>query len=142
MAGMVLRVIPKRTLDFSSVSSGSGQAQEIVLAQGIDISQWREVSLMVRTHVNSFSGAIGNIQIYAYSEGRTAEDPGVLFTTTTAQGTVTIDQTVVAGSYSVNALPSNFGSMIKIAAKGTRTNSTTGNFIKADVSIDLSMKSA
>src|SRR6266542_1716504 len=50
MAGMVLRVVPKRTLDFTNVSSGSGQSQEIVLVQGIDVSDWREVSMMVRMH--------------------------------------------------------------------------------------------
>jgi len=142
MAGTVIRVIPKRTLDFTAVSSGSGQAQEIVLAQGIDVSAWREVSLMVRTHANSFSGAIGQIDIYAYLEGRTQEDPGILFATTAPLGTVTISSGTAAGSYSVNTLGGNVGALVKIAAKGTRTNSTGANAIKADVSIDLSCKSA
>lgn len=142
MAGMVMRIMPKRTLDFTAVSSGSGQAQEIVIAQGIDISQWREASLMVRTHANSFSGNIGQIDIYAYAEGRTAEDPGILFQTTSGQGTVTINSSTVAPSYSVTALPSNFGAMIKVVARGTRTSSTGANAIKADVSVDLSLKSA
>src|SRR5438552_13791562 len=104
MAGMVIRVIPKRTLDFSSVSSGSGQAEEIVLAQGIDISQWREVTMAVRTHANSFSGAIGQIDINAYLEGRTTEDPGILFAQTTpagGTGTVTITSGTGAGSYAL-----------------------------------------
>ena len=138
MAGTVIRVIPKRTLDFSSVTSG--QSEEIILAQGIDVSEWREITLMVRTHATTFSGAIGNIQVYALLEGRTNEDPGILFVTTTALGTVTIDSTTVAPAYSVNGIPSNAGSMIKIAAKGTRT--AAGTSIKADVSIDLSLKSA
>jgi hypothetical protein len=42
----------------------------------------------------------------------------------------------------VNGLPSNIGSMIKIAAKGTRTSSNGTNQIQAAVSIDLSCKSA
>lgn len=142
MSGTVMRVIPKRSLDFTSVSSGSGQAQEIVLAQGIDVSTWREVSLMVRTHVNSFSGNIGSIDVYAYLEGRTQEDPGILFATTTPLGTVTITNSTVAGSYSVTSLGSNIGALVKIAAKGTRTSSTGANAIKADISIDLSCKSA
>jgi len=141
MAGSVMRVVPKRTLDFTSVSSGSGQAQEIVLAQGIDVSAWREVSLMVRTHANSFAGAIGQIDIYAYLEGRTSEDPGILFASTTPLGDVTITNSTVPGTYVVNTLGTT-GAMIKIAAKGTRTSSFGGNTIKADVSIDLSFKSA
>jgi hypothetical protein len=142
MAGTVMRVMPKRVLDFSAVSSGSGQAQEIVLAQGIDVSTWRQVSLMVRTHANSFSGNIGQIDIYAYMEGRTNEDPGILFATSTPIGDVSITNSTVAGSYTVNDLGSNLGSTIKVAAKGTRTSSLGANFIQAAVSIDLSFKSA
>jgi hypothetical protein len=142
MAGTVLRVVPKRTLDFTAVSSGSGQAEELVLAQGIDISQWREVSLMVRAHSTSFGGAIGSIQIYGYLEGRTTEDPGILFASTAPLGTVTIDNTTVAPYYNVTNIGTNSGAMLKIAAKGTRTNSLGSNLIKADISIDLSLKSA
>jgi hypothetical protein len=142
MAGTVLQVVPKRTLDFTSVSSGSGQAQEVVLAQGIDVSAWREVSLMVRAHSTTFGGNVGQIDIYAYMEGRTPEDPGILFTNTTSLGTVTINSSTVAPLYSVTSLGSNVGSMIKIAAKGTRTTSLGSNALKADVSIDLSFKSA
>jgi hypothetical protein len=134
--------MPKRTLDFTAVSSGSGQAQEIVIAQGIDVSDWREVSLMVRTHSTSFGGSIGQIDVYALLEGRTAEDPGILFTTTAALGTVTINSGTVAPSYSVTSLGTNVGALVKIAAKGTRTSSLGANTIRADVSIDLSLKSA
>jgi hypothetical protein len=145
MAGTVLRVIPKRTLDFTSVSSsaiGPTTGEELVLAQGIDVSGWREVTLMVRTHSTSFGGAIGQIEIYAYLEGRTTEDPGILFATTAPLGTVTITSATVAPAYSVNGIGTNSGAMIKIAAKGTRTGSNGTNLIKADVSIDLSLKSA
>lgn len=142
MAGTVLRVIPKRSLDFTAVSSGAGQAEEFVLAQGIDISAWRETSMMIRTHATSFSGNIGQIDIYAYLEGRTSEDPGILFATTTPLGVVTINSSTVAPAYVVTALPANAGAMLKIAAKGTRTSSIAGNLIRADISIDLSLKSA
>jgi len=142
MAGTVLRIVPKRTLDFTAVSSGSGQAEEFILAQGIDISAWREVTMMVRTHATSFGGSIGQIDLYAYLEGRTSEDPGILFATTTPLGTVTINSSTTAPAYSVSALPSNTGGMLKIAAKGTRTSSSGTNTIKADISIDLSLKSA
>jgi hypothetical protein len=142
MAGTVIRVMPKRTLDFTSVSSGSGQAQEIVIAQGIDISNWREVSTMVRTHSTAFPSAIGSIQINAYLEGRTSEDPGILFAATATAGQVTIDFSTVVPAYSVVSLGTNTGAMLKIAAKGTRTGSNAANTIRADVSVDLSLKSA
>jgi len=142
MAGAVIRLVPKRTLDFTNVSSGSGQAEEIVLSQGIDISAWREVSLMVRAHATTFGGPNGQIDIYAYLEGRTTEDPGILFATTSPLGIVTISSTTVAPMYAVNSIGSNLGGMLKVAAKGTRVSSSAGNNIKADVSIDLSVKSA
>jgi hypothetical protein len=142
MAGTVLRIVPKRTLDFTAVSSGTGAAEEFVLAQGIDISGWREATMMIRTHSTAFGGAIGSIDIYAYLEGRTSEDPGILFATTTPLGTVNINSSTVAPAYSVSAIPGNAGAMLKIAAKGTRTNSLGSNTIKADISIDLSLKSA
>lgn len=138
MAGMVMQVTPKRTLDFTNVLSGF--TQDVVLAQGIDISQWREVSLMVRAHSTTFGAAVGSIAIYAQAEGRTAEDPGILFVNSAQSGTVTVDNSTVAPMYTVGILPANFGSMIKIVAQGKRIAS--GNSIKADLSIDLSMKSA
>ena len=143
MAGTVVRVMPKRTLDFTAVSSGIPQAEEIVIAQGIDISQWREVSMMVRTHANYFPGAIGEIDINAYLEGRTSEDPGILFASASPVATVAITNATSAPAYSVVTCTSTpAGGMLKISAKGTRTSSTGTNLIKADVSIDLSMKSA
>jgi hypothetical protein len=142
MAGTILRVIPKRTLDFTAVSSGSTQAEEIILAQNLDVSEWREVSLMVRTHSTSFGGNIGQIDIYAYLEGRTPEDPGILFATTSPLGTVTINSSTAAPAYAVNSIGTNAGALVKVAAKGTRTGSTGTNLIKADISIDLSLKSA
>jgi len=143
MAGIVLRVIPKRTLDFTSVSSGTGQAEEIVLAQGIDVSAWREVSLMVRAHSNAITATVGTIDIYAYLEGRTAEDPGILFASTAPVGTVvSLSSVNSAPYYQVASLGPNVGALIKIAAKGTRTASSGANTIRADISIDLSCKSA
>jgi len=141
MAGMVLRVVPKRTLDFTNVSS-IGASQEIVLAQGIDVSDWREVSMMVRLHQNSIVSTVGKIELYAYMEGRTGEDPGILFTSANTLAVVTISNTVAAPMYAVSSLGSNVGAMIKIAARGTRTSSNASNSIKADISVDLSMKSA
>lgn len=85
---------------------------------------------------------VGKIEIYAYLEGRTSEDPGILFTSSSILGVVTISNTVAAPLYSVTSLGNNVGSMIKIAARGTRTNSNASNAIKADISVDLSMKSA
>jgi hypothetical protein len=141
MAGTVLRVMPKRTLDFTSVSSG--MTEEIVVAQGIDISQWREVSLMVRTHANTIPGTgMGYIYINAYLEGRTSEDPGILFAAATPVNSVTISGSTVAPAYSVvPCTNSPAGSMMKITAMGSRPSSSS-NLLRADISVDLSLKSS
>ena len=48
----------------------------------------------------------------------------------------------VIKTWGATSLGSNTGAMIKIAARGTRTMSNASNAIKADISVDLSMKSA
>lgn len=141
MAGSVIRLVPKRPLDFTSVSSGSGAAEELVIAQGIDVSQWREASLMIRTHTSSFfNNIIGQIDINVYVEGRTSEDPGLLFATATPVSSASITASTPPGAYQVISCSSHTGAMLKIAARGTRTNSLSTNSLRADVSIDLSLK--
>jgi len=96
--------VPKRTLDFNSVASGN--TEDLVVAQGIDISQWREASLMMRVHVNSVSAG-GGIQIFAQVEGRTAEDPGILFFTSgQTLGILSVTSALTAPYYTVNSLGS------------------------------------
>jgi hypothetical protein len=137
---MVMQVVPKRFIDFNELTSGS--TQDIVLAQGIDISQWREASLMMRVHVNDVTTTVGTILIFAQTEGRTAEDPGVLFYSSSQQlGTLTINNTITAPYYVVNGLGANIGSMIRVVARGNRTVTGT-QFLDATVSVDLSLKSA
>jgi hypothetical protein len=137
MAGIVMQVVPKRTLDFNALNSGS--TEDLVVAQGIDISQWRESSLMMRLHVSSVSAG-GTISIFAQVEGRTAEDPGILFFTSgQTLGLLTINSSLGAPYYTVNGLGSNVGAMIRVVARGNRTGAGTLN---ADVSVDLSLKSA
>jgi len=140
MAGRQIGLIPKRTLDFTSVQSG--QAREIVLMDGVDVSEWGEVSLMVRTHSKAFGGDVGRIDIFAVADGRTLEDPGILFASAVPLGTVTINNATPAPSFTVANVDLNVGPVLRIAAKGTRTSSLSGpNTLKADVSIDLSVKS-
>ena len=129
MAGSIIRVIPPRLLDFSAVSSGS--SQEIVLADRIDISAWRQVGLLIRTHSNSIDG--GEIDINAYADTRAEEDPGILFT----GPMVAASFAGGASNYRMTNLDSSIGSMVKVAAKGTRSSSGS---IAAIVSVDLSCK--
>ena len=141
MAGVVLQVVPKRVLDFSNLASGT--TQDLVLAQGIDISQYSEVSLMVRVHDNSGTWpSLGTpkIEIFGQTDGRTFEDPGLLFAGSTLLGTATVASGTAQAAYFVNSLGSNVGSMVRIVARGTRGGAT--NTVKATLSVDISAKTA
>jgi hypothetical protein len=137
MPGKLLRLVPKRKFDFSSVAVG--QSEEVVLVQGIDVSQWREVALLVRTHTNSFTGSVGQIEIKAYLDGRTAEDPKLLFASASAQVSILIDSTTPAPSYQIGNCGTNIGALLKISATGTKASSTAA--IVAALSIDMTVKS-
>jgi hypothetical protein len=139
MAGSVIRVQRRRVFNFGAVSIG--QSQEVVIAHGIDVSEWPDVAIGVRAHSTNFGGALGNVQIYAYCDGRTDEDPNILFATTTPLGVATIDNTTVTPAYMIRSLGPNLGGLIKIAAKGTRTSSASNNNISATVSVDVFCKS-
>ena len=146
MAGVHLRVVPLRRIDFSHVASG--QTEEMVLAEGIDVSQGREVCLVVRTHSNLISASsggsstVGEIDVYAYLDGRTPEDPGVLFATTSLLGITQIIAGASVPGYLVSDLGTPTGALIKVLARGTRVDSFGANTIAADISVDVTVKSA
>lgn len=138
MAGIVMQIVPKRTLDFNNLANLT--TEDIVLAQGIDVSQWREVSLMIRVHATTLT-TVGTITLFAQTEGRTAEDPGVLFFDSTLRGSQVLSNAQAVGFYTVNTVGTNLGSMIRVVARGNRTTVGTTN-MTVDVSVDLSLKSA
>jgi hypothetical protein len=138
MPGTIRRIIPKRTLDFSSLRAGT--TEEIVLAQGVNVSEWREVTLQIRTHSNSISGSGGQIDISVYADGRTSNDPGILFASSPAVKVMSITSTTTGPSYQLGDCGSPLGALLMVTAKGTKTSSTAA--LAAAISVDLSLKSA
>jgi hypothetical protein len=143
IAGTILTVCPKRTFDFSALAIGG--SQEVVLTQGVDLSTWREASLVVRLHKNSFGSYLGEIDVAVALEGRTDEESGMLF----ASPLTTFYPITVASSAATfyvgkvfTSAGNTVGEMLKISVVGSRTSSGTANSIAADLSIDLVLKNA
>ena len=73
MAGRILRVVPRVTVDMSKVANG---ASTVILARRIDISGYREVTLYVRFHQGTLMSSPSAATVQAYGDGYTDEDPG------------------------------------------------------------------
>ena len=130
MPGTVVRVVPKQnpTLVSSVV---------YILAKAVDVSGYREGTLLFRAHHTGDTISSGTITITVYREAPTADDPAGDFVegggTTLGTGTIntfTLPQLVAI------PLAANMGGWIRITL--TTAASTSGVF---NFSADLSLKS-
>jgi hypothetical protein len=135
MAGALIRAVPKRTINFAGLLSGSSQA--FVLAEELDVSDWREIVVMVKVHSHSVAAGAGFIYIRAYPQSLSAEDPGMQFVDKSATYFVFIDNTIPSPAYltfNISQAP-----RLMLVAEGVRNGAGT---ITATVSIDVSLKDA
>ncbi len=75
MSGDIIRLVPKRVVDFSTLAIGS--SQDLVLADRIDLTPWSDITMLARVHTHSLSNGAGSISILALPDGHTNEDPGL-----------------------------------------------------------------
>src|SRR5713101_312980 len=92
MSGALVQVIPARNLDFSKVSGGTSMT--MVLERAIDVRAWYWAALLVR--VSSATVVNGNIQLAAFREGPSTDDPGNQFVESLPIMSHTIDSTSAA----------------------------------------------
>jgi hypothetical protein len=146
MSGEVLQICAKRVLNFTPVMNGT--TEKLVLADRIYVAQWSDLVLKVQIHSNDIASSAGSIDIVVIPQSWTPEDPGIQFLdgggTGTASSTFTIDSSLTAPHYEevslkTRANPGAIGSMIRVAAAGSRT-SPTGT-IRAELSLEVSGKS-
>lgn len=78
MAGKLIRILPKRSYDFAGVAVGT--EQDFIIADRIDISQWTECTLAVRTNGGVF-GSPNLVALDLYGCGYTSDDPSLDFRT-------------------------------------------------------------
>jgi hypothetical protein len=72
MSGRHLRIMPHRSFDFGSLQAGGEEF--IVLAERVDVSQWRHATLCVRLHESSI-GSGASLQVFAAADGYSSDDP-------------------------------------------------------------------
>src|SRR5262245_34022596 len=145
MTDFLVPLVPKRLVSFDGMQVGLPQNQWLTLLDHVDISQWRELTLLVNVHSNNIGG--GNaIYIYAVAQSVTPEDPALIFVDHFG-----IDDyvTIVAGpspaffKHVISTPVTNaFGDMIRIVAQSGRTSQNPADLINATISVALSVKAA
>jgi hypothetical protein len=138
MAGQTPTIVSKREYPFTNLVVSSNQS--VVVAKALDVSSYKEATLLVRVHSKDIV-ANGSIDVIAYSTAPSDEEPQsdfvraspVLATATISAGTSTTPELLV------QSLTGNFGSHVRVEVKGTR-GATSGSNLKATLSIDVSLK--
>ncbi len=140
MSGRIIRLAPRSVYDFNMLNAGGSTA--IALAQRVDVSQYTELTLMVRVHGVDIGAGAGNLKVRAVPEGHTNEDPGQFFlddSSATGLGEIALDNSISAPAFRVKLLSSGSGAMIAVLLEANQDQSQVYN-LWADISVDLSMK--
>lgn len=143
MSGTQLRILSKTEYDMSTVLGQTGASPgAIILAKNVDVSQWREATLMVRLHTATWSNG-ASLSVVAYPSLPTEEDPGTDYTTNNPVATVTFTQGASGESapkLKLDDLTAGFGPFLTIAL-GITQGQTASAQLKFTISVELSLKS-
>ena len=130
MAGVVLPVLQKRVFDFGHIPVGS--AMVVTVAEHLDISQYTDCVLEVRTHESTLSG--GQIAVDLFGDGFTKDDPSLTFLTQSALiSEITAPDAVGLKTSAGTA----FGHFATLVIRGVRTSISPLN---AALSVDLILR--
>ena len=141
MAGRRLPILPKRLLDFSNIAvSGSGQT--IVIADRIELLDWRELTLVLRVHSHNVAST-NTIEIHLQNTSRSDEDPSLDFIGSQIASFPLITSSTPIPSLFEIAVPTTgmdcVADLARINARGTRNAAAT---ISALVTLEFSTKDA
>lgn len=136
MAGTVITILEKTELDFGNIPGALAAGPKTYLAQDIDISRYREITMLIRIHANAISGT-GTMTFKLESVLPSPEEPNVYFRDATAVAS----QAIVAG----DAAPKLFrvtvaGNAGAMASLSVGPSCGAAAVIKATVSVVLSLK--
>jgi len=140
MAGVNMRLMNKTALDYSQLAVN--QQQMLIVNTSINVTNYREGTLVVRVHGAPTIDGDASIQVVLVRMAPTEEDPALLFAPVSPPlATVTIDHDTVGSQPAAllaAALPSNFGGYLGLAISGVQDS--TVRTIKATISVDLNLK--
>jgi hypothetical protein len=143
MPGVIYRALQKTTFDWSSIPASSS-ATKIDVAKALDVSAYREATLIVRIHSLTIVGAgsAPTLIVNAIPEAPTAEDPSLDFLDSTHQSSLTLNFTTssTAPQLSEAYLSTPFGGWLRIQLNPTQS-ATVATTFRVTVSIDIDAKS-
>jgi hypothetical protein len=140
MSGTVVNVVPRTPYVFDTLVASS--TFTIPIARFVDISQYREATVMLRVHARTVAQAAtgAKITVSLIGEAPTSEDPANDFATAQlASYDIVASPTTIAPSLQLITVPGNSGGMITIRLGATQ-GTQAGN-LSATISVDVSLKS-
>ena len=142
-SGLVLRLLPKTSYDFSKIIAGAGNNQVLTLAQHIDVAFFAEATFIIRAHAVSIAGA-ASIVFGVVFDGYEFGDPGVtgfLQPNVPAGGPIaqlTMNSSTTGPFFNNLAVPVNFARFLAIQLTGNVPVGAVGG--TCTISVDLSLK--
>lgn len=141
MSGMVLRLLPRSKFDFALTLPAVGSFI-IPIAQDVDLSGWREATLLVRVHGAVTMPASCKLNVIAKTSAPTDEDPAVFFQATALTlGGSPADITNNLNNALLSLTlpqPNGFGGLVSFFLQYTPVTNT--GQVVVTLSIDLSLK--
>ncbi len=154
MSGTVIRVIEDSNYDFADLQTNG--LQSILIAQRIDVSQYREGGLLVRVvKLDIATPAKDDILIAVYEDCWDPFSGTTLYSPTVSDGDVasapypllptslnpTAGTTPPTGAYGLwFPLTTPFGGLLQLGIRGTRTAGTPGDSLSVQLNADLILK--
>lgn len=143
MSGTIIRVLPRTDFPYYQ-QTGLAQGQttgEVVIATNVDLSMYREATLIARLHPSTNWASGANVTIRARASAATPEDPGLTFRISSATlGSLSFVQgTDSAPALKLAALTANAGGAMDITLQAQQGGSNATMIV--GLSIDLSLKS-
>jgi len=129
--GELIRVLPKRTFDFSNLTVGTTQLIDVI--ERIDLSTAIDCMVAVRVHAATLTG--GSITFDLMGDGHSEEDPGRGFSTVSPLFTATAIPAAVGLATYGGTIRTQYA---KLRVTGNRSSAAA---LVATVSIDLALRS-
>ncbi len=138
MSGTTIPVIGMTTYNFVGLGIPNKES-ELPIAQNIDVTAYAEGALLVSVHDIDLDNS-AQIDVIAYAVLPSPQDPSKQFKSSTALGTVQLNNTNQEGKLVVAALTPPLGAFVTITVKG-KTSTNAPSVLTATISVDLSLKS-
>jgi hypothetical protein len=138
MPGVIYRVLSKTTYDFSTVAVSSGFTLSV--ARAIDVSGYREATLLLRIHAVSFNNT-PTVKLDALYEDPTQEDPAADFIGTVSLAGISVPLSGLTVPFLTAApISTPFGGFLRIKLTGSQGTPASNPF-SVTLSADIVAKS-